>query len=355
MARANSATIGLRMLEREAEASRVMLEKFQTTMMETSAQEQLESLMPVARVISPATVPEDKSFPPRTLIVIFGFIGSVVISLVLVFVFEQLDPGFRSAEQVERALRIPVLASVPMVRGYLAKDRRLSKYILDKPSSAFAESIRSIYIKVLLTSSDSPPRTILVVSSEPEEGKSSISLSLAQLRQRAGQKVIIIDADFRRSVLAKVMGLKEKPGLLDVLSGKADFKAVLQIEPESGLHVIAAGDYVAFGSDLLASESMERLLARLREIYDLVVIDSAPTLMLSDPQVLSRMADKTILVVRWGKTPRKVVNHTINGLTDAGGQIAGIALSMVNPKKYAGYGYGDSYHYYGKATKYYVG
>ena len=355
MARANSATIGLRMLEREAEANRILLEKFQTTMMETSAQEQLESLMPVARIISPATIPEDKSFPPRTLFVIFGFIGSVAISLVLVFVFEQLDPGFRSAEQVERALRVPVLASVPMVRGSLAKGHRLSNYILKNPNSAFAESIRSIYMRVLLASSGSPPRSILVVSSEPEEGKSSIALSLAQLRQRAGQKVVIIDADFRRSVLAKVMGLKEKPGLMDLLSGKIDFKAVLQIEPASGLHVIAAGDYVNFGSDLLASEAMELLLARLRETYDLVIVDSAPTLMLSDPQVLSRMADRTILVVRWGKTPRKVVNHTVNGLTDAGGQIAGIVLSMINPKKYAGYGYGDSYQYYGKAEKYYVG
>jgi hypothetical protein len=120
-------------------------------MMETSAQEQLESLMPVARIISPATIPEDKSFPPRTLFVIFGFIGSVAISLVLVFVFEQLDPGFRSAEQVERALRVPVLASVPMVRGSLAKGHRLSNYILKNPNSAFAESIRSIYMRVTST------------------------------------------------------------------------------------------------------------------------------------------------------------------------------------------------------------
>jgi capsular exopolysaccharide synthesis family protein len=353
-AEANSAMIGLRMLEREAEANRVMLDKFQTSFMETSAQEHMESLIPIARIISPAAIPQTHSFPKRKLFVAGGFISSVLISLVLVFVFEQLDPSFRGAEQVERALRVPVLASVPMVPGFLAKGGS-SNYILKNPSSAFAESIRTIYIRIMLTSSDPPPRTIMLVSSETEEGKSAIALSLAQVRQNAGQNVVIVDTDFRRSTIAGNLGLQEEPGLMDFLAGKTDLESVLQIEPESGLHVIAAGNYVAAGSDLLASENMELLLDRLRESYDLVILDAAPILTLSDPRVLSRMADKTILVVRWGKTPRKVVNHTVNALTDAGGQIAGIALSRVNPKKYAGYGYGDSSHYYGKATKYYVG
>lgn len=354
MAVANSATIGLRMLEREAEANRVMLEKFTTSFMETSAQEQIETLMPVARVISPAITPEFKSSPKRTLIVAFGFIGSVLISLVLVFVLETLDRGFRSAEQIERSLRVPFLGSVPMVPGFLAKGGP-STFILKNPSSAFAESIRSIYVRMMLSSSDVPPRTVMVVSSEPEEGKSALALSLAQSRQNAGQKVVIVDADFRRSVIARNLGLPEQPGLMDFLAGNTDIKGVLQIAPQSGLHVIPAGNYVATGSDLLVSEKMKLLLQRLRENYDLVILDSAPILMLSDPQVLSRMADATILVVRWGKTARKVVNHNVNMLTDAGGRIAGIALSMVNPKKNAGYGYGESSHYYGKAKKYYVG
>ena len=352
MAQADSSSIGLRMLEREAEANRVMLEKFQTSFMEASAQEHLESLVPIAHTISVAAVPEHHSFPPRTLIVVFGAIGALLTGVVLAFVSEQMDSGFRGPEQIQRVLGFPVLASVPMITGLSAKGDD-SRYAIANPSSVFAESIRSIYVRTLLTSSDSQPRTIMLVSSEPEEGKSTIALSLAQLRQKSGQSVIIVDADFRRSVIAKKLGLQQRPGLMDFLSGQIDFEGIVQYDHSSGINLISSGTYLDTGADLLASENMKRLLRHLRENYDLVVLDAAPTLSLSDPQVLSSMVDKTVLVVRWGKTRRHVVSHTVNTLVGAGGQIAGIVLSMVDLKKYAYYGFGDSGHYYGKAKKYY--
>ena len=353
MAQADSASIGLRMLEREAEANRVMLEKLQVNFMETNAQEYMESLLPIARIISFANVPEFHSFPKRTLFAAFGLVGSIIIAVMFAFILEQLDRGFRGAEQVERDLNVPVLASVPLVPGF-SNTGDPSEYILKNPSSAFAESVRSIYVRAMLASSAPPPRTFMLVSSKPDEGKSTIALSLALLRQKAGQKVIIVDADFRRPVIAEKLGLQQTPGLMDFLAGQADLKEVLQQVPASGVDVIAAGTYAASGSDLLVSENMKRLLERLRERYDLVIIDSAPTLSLSDPQVLSRMADRTILVVRWGKTHRHVVNNTINTLVDAGAQIAGVALSMVDLKKHARYGFGDSGNYQGEARKYYA-
>ena len=154
MGKANEATVGLQTLEHDAEANRLMLDKFMTPFMETSAQKDVSSQIPDARIISTAAVPDDPSFPNRPLIIAGGFVFSVLAALLLALSLERLDSGFRSAEQLERKTGLPVMAHVPIIPG--GKGGNPAQYIIERPNSAFGESIRSLSTRLLLASP--PPR-----------------------------------------------------------------------------------------------------------------------------------------------------------------------------------------------------
>jgi capsular exopolysaccharide synthesis family protein len=206
---------------------------------------------------------------------------------------------------------------------------------------------------MMLASSEHPLRTIVVSSSEPDEGKTTVAISLAQLQARLGRRVLLVDADFRLSSVAKHLGLRKAPGLLEFMAGSVTHADVVQRHPESGADIIASGDYTEAGFGLIASEKMEDTIKHWRQSYDLVVIDTAPLHVVSESRILSRYADGTVLVVRWGKTRREVVNYSRNMIASAGGRLFGVALSMVDTKRHADYGLGDSGFYYGKTKKYY--
>jgi polysaccharide biosynthesis transport protein len=189
MAQANEASVGLNSLQRDAEANRLLLEKFSTAFMETSAQEDVQSRLPDARIISPAPIPEKPSFPKKLLLLAIAFVGSTVTGVLLAFVVEYLDAGFRSAEQLEEATRLPVLAHVPRLTVTKLRGEDVVDYILRRPQSAFAEAVRSVYTRLLLlTPLERPPQVVLLVSAIADEGKTTIALALArQQAQGAGE------------------------------------------------------------------------------------------------------------------------------------------------------------------------
>lgn len=353
LAEANQAEVGLFSLEREAEARRLMLEKFQTSFMETNAQEDIESQIPDARIITSAALPEKPSFPNTKLVIAAGFAGSVLIGVLLAFAIERLDPGFRSGEQVERQLGVPVISLVPLLGRMQLGGETPETYALKKPGSAFGEAIRSLHTTMMLASSQQELRTVVVSSSEPDEGKTTVAISLAQLQARLGRRVLLVDTDFRLPSVAKRLGLHKAPGLMEFMAGNVSHAGVVQRHLESGADVIVSGEYTEAGFDFIASEKMEDLIKRWRQSYDLVVMDTAPLHVVSESRILSRYADGTVLVVRWGKTRREAVNYSRNMIADAGGRLFGVALSMVDTKRNADYGFGDSGFYYGKAQKYY--
>lgn len=354
LAKSNRAEVQLRSLEREANATRVLLETFLTRFKETRTQEDIDIQQADARIISFAEPPVEPSFPKKKLIVALAFVGSTFLGILLAFVVEQLDKGFRSGEQIEKATGVSVLGLVPLLSGVSKLVTSPEIYILNRPTSAFGESIRSLHTSLHVSNADNPPKKILITSAVPKEGKTAITLSLGRFLAKAGHKVIMVDADFRRPGLAKKIGLKTEPGLVDLLSGDTSLEDVLQKDRASGAYVMAAGKPSQSPPDLLASNRLKLIFDGLAKEFDCVLIDSPPVLAVSDSRILSQVADATVFVVRWADTNREIVAQGLKQILSSGGNLAGAVLSQVNAKKHSKYGYSDSGYYYGRIKKYYV-
>ena len=349
----NTSEVKLRALEREAEASRTLLETFLARSKETASQESFQQAD--ATILSPASIPKVPSFPNKRKILILFFFGAVALGLGLAYGAEMLDHGLRSVEQVESYLHASPLGLVPLLKGVGKIGRRPEDRILDKPASAYGESIRSLHTSLILSSSDAVPKVVLVTSSLPKEGKTTVSTSLAHMLALSGHKVIIVDCDLRHPTAHKSFGVPSTPGLVSLLLGKSPLDEVVQTGSRSGAHLIPAGAPLPNPSGVLGSAQMKKLLAELKGTYDLVILDSAPVLAVSDTRVLSRLADKCIFLVRWADTRRETALSGYRLIADAGADIVGVALTMVDVKKHAGYGYRDSGYYYGRIRKYYSG
>jgi capsular exopolysaccharide synthesis family protein len=195
---------------------------------------------------------------------------------------------------------------------------------------------------------------ILISSSVVGEGKTSVVTSLARFQASVGKKVVVVDCDLRRPTVHKTFDSQSKPGLVEFLADEASFDDVIQEDPISGAHVLAAGGRTQSPEALLDSVQMKKLVKKLSQSYDLVLLDSAPVLAVSDTRILARLADKTVFLVRWADTPREVAVAALQQIVDAGADVIGVMLSMVDVKKHAGYGYSDSGYYYGSLKKYYT-
>ena len=355
MTQSNQAAIGLRALEREADANKLLLEQFLASFMQASAQEDMRAQLPDARVVSPAAMPDKPSYPRKVFIVMIAFLGSILVGGLLALTIESLDAGFRSAEQIEALTELPVMAHVPLLSAIKAGGDRPETFILKRPDSAYAEAIRSLNTRLLLAFPDGPPKVLVLTSAEPDEGKSTLGLSLVRAQAQADRQVLLIDADFRRSrVTTRISGIAAQPGLYEVLSGQATPESAIQSDPASLADVMVSGSSAADRKVLGDAAKLEGLLAELRSRYDLIVIDAPPALALAEGQVIPMVADAVLLVVRWGKTRKRVVRYTIDQLTRFGMPLHGVIMNMVDVRKQSYYGYGDAGYYYGKRAKYYT-
>ena len=348
----NEKEVQLRALEREATANRTLLNTFLQRFKETSGQEGIQA--PDSRVISAASLPTEASFPNVPLIMSLTAVGALILGVGLVFAIEQLNSGFRSMDQVEREMGVAALGMIPLLDPAKSGGLPPEQYCLEKPVSAYAESIRNLYVSLSLSDVDKPPKLVLITSSVPEEGKSAVSLSLSRVVARSGQKVALIDCDLRRPAIHSRLNLPAKPGLVELLAHRAQFKDIVRIDKESGAHIIPAGELAPNPTDLLGSEQMQKLLADLAKVYDFVVLDCSPVLAVTDARVLARRVDKVVYVVQWEQSRRETATFGLKQLQDAGGSIAGVLLTKVNVKKHAGYSYADSGYYHGRYQKYYT-
>lgn len=339
----SEAQVRLRQLESDARSERDLYERLRDRFRETGVQEDGDLTLPDARVISYAVPPEYPSYPNKRVIVAFVFIVAAALGVMLVFVVEHMDAGFRSVKQLERFTGLPAIAVLPKAAGGRAGPQGL---VLEKPNSAFSEAIRSLRTALLLSDVDHPPRSVLFTSSVPGEGKTTTALAVARASARAGQRVILVDTDLRHPSLHYAVGVPNDSGLVSVLSGEARLEDVIEIDPRSGMHFLTAGPPAPNPPDLLGSARMHQVLARLRDAYDLVILDTPPVLAVSDVLVLLRQTDKCVFIVRWGKTHRDAAVSALRQLLDGGGDLVGTALSHVDVKKHAQYSYGTSAGYY---------
>ena len=347
--RTQGAEIRVNALERETEAARsllrAVLERSQTTVTQTAIEK------PDGRILSPATVPGQPSFPKPLLFVVAAAALGGLSGLMLVWLLEQSDSTLRSGDDVRSALGVPCLALVPTLRRGILGRHRVEDYVARKPLSPFAEAMRTLRAALWLGSD--PPKVVLVTAARPGEGKTTTALSLARSAAMNGERVLLIDCDIRQPAIGRLLRTEGAPGITDLLLGQAGYEQILRRDHLTALDWIPAGAAEIHSLGLFMSEAMAGLLERVRREYDLVVLDAPPALAMADARVVARLADATLLCVKWRDTPRSVVRNSLALLEDAKARIVGAALTQVDAKTHRRSGYADSEVYHPRYSGYF--
>ncbi len=329
----NRAAIQLRALEREAEANRDIFERF----LERSKRTDQDSVQAAdARVISYAEVPRIPVGPPKKLFLAAAFLASSLLAGGIVLVLELMDKTIRSPQDVTTLIGLRPLAVIPHVappRGMTA-----TEFMLQKPSSAFAEAIRSLLLNVSSAKKDA--KIWLLTSALPAEGKSFAAVNLARLAGGRGRRVLLIDCDVRRATVHQLMKARNDVGLMDVLTEAVPVASVIKKDDKlADVDFMTAGRYVSDSVEVFQSKRMAELLQELRGQYDLIILDTPPVLALSDTKALAQRAEATLLLVRWKKTTQNAVAEAIRELKEISIQVDGAVLTQVDLAKYQRYDY----------------
>jgi capsular exopolysaccharide synthesis family protein len=343
----NRATIQLKQLTAEADAARGLLNSFLEGANQTWAGADVYD--PDARVLSPATIPQRPSYPPQLLLILLTVAGAFVLAVATVVVLELLDTTYHDPVDLERAHGVPVLGLVPLTRRlayHPTSDAQNyphpSSEVIERPWSPFSEAVQSIYTLLTRSTTGQPPSVILVTSAVPEEGKTSLALALGRLAARAGKRVLLIDCDLRRPAVGRYLGCTSRRGrgLVELLRGEVTLEEVVRVDERSGMAFVPATPHCSLPVELLASESMRRLVKEASKKFQLVILDSAPVIPVADGLVLAALADTTLLAVRWGKTARSLVATALKNLAAVGKPVTAAAFSHVHLRQYATYTYG---------------
>lgn len=345
MSGVNDRSIHLDALRREAAVDRNLLQA-----MEARAKEALgsaEVAQPDARLVSAAAPPERPSYPPKTLIVLLGILGGGLIGVVLALLRDSVDQTFHRSDQVESATGLPVLSLVPTLRGSTPP----SVHVLRKPVSPYSESLRKLQIGIELSEAAQSPRTVLFCSATPAEGKSVMVASLGRLLASNGKRVMLIDCDWRRPTMHRVFRCSNKSGLVALLTDeRVPLNEIIYNDPLSGLDVIPSGDWSPRSVHALTSQRMRLILQSFAKNYDFVLLDTPPVFVGAEVLTLSRMVDKTVFVVRWGHTRRDTALDALKQLVEAQADVAGVALSRVDPRRYRQFAYGHLNYQYSRSA-----
>jgi polysaccharide biosynthesis transport protein len=373
----NSAELTMRELETNAKGYRSLYESFLQRYMGSVQQESFP--ISEARVISPASPPQNKSKPKTGLILALGILGGIALGTALGFLRDTMDRVFRTSAQIEATLQLPCLSLVPLLRDIeqkklsprsaIQEDKEFGQRTLSRssgmywaattmPLSRFAESIRSIKLAIDLDPTKSSNKIVGITSALPNEGKSTIAASLAQLIAHAGKRVIIVDCDLRNPSLSANLAPNASAGIIDVLSGARPLEETIWRDPKTNLVVLPAAKRAPLfhTSEILSAEQTRKLFDKLRATYDYVIVDLPPLAPIVDVRATAPLVDCFILVVEWGRTKIDVVQHALHTAPNVYDNLIGAVLNktdMSAMKRYNNYhnDYYNNEHYsrYGQA------
>ncbi|PTQ89079.1 GumC family protein [Agitococcus lubricus] len=331
-------------LQREVETNRNLYDTFFARIKQ--ANDSLELDTANARVIDKAVVPNAPTKPRKTLIIGISLVLSLLFGAALAFLLDYLDSTFKNAEDVEDKLGISMLGMVPLIKK--RKKDTSAIYFLDSKQNGYAEAMRTVRTSVVLSGIDKPHKVVMLTSSVPSEGKSTSAINLAVALAQM-ERVLLIDGDMRKPTIAKVLGLPpNSPGLSNVVAGTSVLDdCILHVE-DANIDVLTAGLVPPNPLELLSSQKFMDLIAKLSETYDRIVIDSPPTLLVSDSLVMSKAVDAVLYVIRSDTTAQNAARTGVNRLRAAKAPLIGVILNKVNMKRAAQY-YGtySSYYAYG--------
>jgi capsular exopolysaccharide synthesis family protein len=305
-------------------------------------------------ISTPSRLPKDPIGPARMRNIALAFIVSLLAGIGLAFLLDFLDDTVKSPDDVDRYIHLPALALIPSredlprVGGGTANESTALALTGDV-RSPIAESYRHLRTSLLLSSAGQPPKTILVTSSQPSEGKTTTAVNTAFMLAQTGAEVLIIDCDLRRPRLHAHFEVPNSGGLTNLLSGDQNVDQYLQTYPrQPNLKVLTSGPVPPNPAELLGSDEMRRLLAQLSTKFAHIIVDSPPTISFTDASILSTMVDGVVLVVHGGRSSRAVVRRAKQQLIDVGAHIFGIVLNNVKLDKQHDYyyvGYYSNYYY----------
>lgn len=298
----------------------------------------------VDRAIKPLFPRSPNLLLNMALALVVGVLLGVMAALGLDF----LDDSFKSPEDIEREFSLPVMGIIPKPKTGKALEQELSD-----PRSSIAEAYRSLRTGLQFATSEGLPRTMLITSSQPAEGKSTTAHSLAVSLAQIGLHVLLIDADLRNASLHKRLRISNEVGLSSYLSGAKLPEEVVQASTTEGLVLMTSGPLPPNPAELLTGARMPSLLTLANESFDIVIVDSPPIMGLADAPLLSRLVQATVLVVAANETRRSTARIALKRLQMARANIIGALLNKFDAKETGygygyGYGYGDyDYHSYG--------
>ena len=257
----------------------------------------------------------------------------------------------RGARQIEHLFGIKVLESVPQIGG--RRERGQYRYLLQRPLSAYAELVRSIYTAIQLASGGAPPKVLVVCSALSAEGKSSFVLSLAASAAQWGGRVLLVDLDIRHPSIERAIGSDRAEGLAEVVDGSMTLEQAIR-PSDGGFDFVGVGRTPANPAGFIGSVRMHELFARLRLRYDLIVMDTPPLLAVADARVAVKLGDKVLMVTRWRHSPVSAVRKALGILDEIDAKIAGVVVTRVDAKSYHVYESEDGTNYHASLKKYYV-
>ena len=330
-----------------------------------------------ARLVAAATAPLDKSWPKSFLVLAIGAFGGLMIGGGIGLLREMLDRVFRTSEQIERALRTSCIALVPAVKSetpsnspsnlpgktsvlpqgprIIVRKSNIIWTVSETPFSRFAEALRSLKLAVDLNRVDRPRRVVGFTSAVPNEGKTTIAASFALLVAQGGARVVLVDADLRNPSLSRALAPNAKCGILEVISGKASLEQVMWKDASTNMAFLPA--FIPFrlanSSEILASDHALRLIERLSQSYDYVVIDLSPLVPVVDVRATGRLVDAYVLVVEWGRTKIPMVERALAEAPGVYENLLGVLLNKANLHAVRRYGgYLKDYYYNEKFSRY---
>lgn len=336
--------------EREIVSKNLMLESFLTRYAELTNRADLQDAD--ARIASRATAPAKPSFPKPFLFLGVAFAGSASLAMSLALLLERFRHGFLTTREVREALGLPTLGIIPDLGDHHGRVPA-ADYLVEKPESVYAEAVRSAQLAVMNARTKDSGKAIVLTSSLPGEGKTALAVSLGRSLALAEKSVLLVDADLRRPSVARQLDTYDIPGLADYVRQQSSLEEILRHDSRTGLHFVAAGARIGEPQRLLGDPRTRQVLAELISRYDVVLIDTPPTMVAFDASLLAPSCDVCLYVVEWDRTPKRAVEAGIEHLKSFGMTVGGVALTKVDLERQRQYSdYVDfcfrSSEYYGK-------
>jgi capsular exopolysaccharide synthesis family protein len=340
----NRAEFPLTRLERNVESNRRLYEAF----IQRANEVRIGDIQqPIARIVDLARVPGGPTGPDRRRIVVMAMFVALFAGVGIALFLTLLDKGIKTGLDLETRLEIKAIGVLPRMKS--TPDAPLDRMVVDDNSNTFSEGIRTIRSDVQLSTLDSPHKTVLVTSTIPGEGKTTVACNLAFAFAQV-KKTLLIEADMRRPKVARALKLElHNPGLSEFVAGDIGIEQCVHPVDDTGLYVLQSGKVPLNPLEMLSSHRFADAMESLKAMFDVIVIDSPPVELVSDSMVLSRFANAVLFVIKADHTPYPLARHSLIRLRRVGAPVLGAVLNYFDVEKAHRY-YGD---YSSFGTEYY--